>query len=126
MHYRLRVLSLAFLAFTAASVCRATFDCGGYWYNHPVVTSGCVVIGWKITGSHSPTTYQKGGAVPAANIDAIKHYGSDLYGANTFGGSFIVRGANGISVRGYINVKVVNGVATQVTFTNSALYRIFS
>lgn len=120
MSKRFRLLSLTIIALAASSVCQAC------WYNHPVVTSGCVVIGWKSKYSDTPTSYQKGGAVPAVNITAIKQYGTDLIGANCFGGSFKVYGANGISVRGYINVKVVNSVATQVTFTSSALYRIFS
>ncbi|HEX2853307.1 MAG TPA: hypothetical protein VHO24_08715 [Opitutaceae bacterium] len=96
------------------------------WYNHPVVTSGSVVVGWKSKYSDTPTAYEKGGAVPYVNIVAIKQYGTDLPGTGVFGGSFKVYYANGTSVRGYINVKVVNGVATQVTFTTSALYVVFA
>lgn len=121
MNSKFRLLSLAFFVLAASSLCRAT-GCGA-WHNHPVVTGACVVIGWK---SKYTGDYSKGSAVPQDNITAITQFGTDLRGARTFGGSFKVFGANGISIRGYINVKVVNGVATQVTFTGSALYRIFA
>lgn len=124
MKLKFRLLLVVFLMSAFSNVSRATFsDCGDTWFNHPVVTTACVVTGWK---SKYTGAYKKGAAVPQDNINAIKQYGTDLTGWNCFGGSFKVFYSNGISVRGYINVKVVNGVATQVTFTSSALYRIFS
>jgi hypothetical protein len=122
LKFRLLSVVLAMLAFS--NVGHATFsDCGETWFNHPVVTSASAVIGWK---SKYTGAYKKGAAVPQDNINAIKQYVTDLTGWNCFGGSFKVYYSNGISVRGYINVKVVNGAVSQVTFTSSALYRIFS
>jgi hypothetical protein len=118
---RFRLLSVTIFALAVSSVSQAC------WYNHPIVTNGCVVIGWKSKYSDTPTSYEKGGAVPYVNIVAIKQYGT-VIGASykkTYGGSFKVYGAGGYSTRGYINVKVVNGVVTQVTFTTSALYVVF-
>jgi hypothetical protein len=85
------------------------------WYNHPICTTGGVILSWHSTytdfnGSDFKSPDAPGGGVPAANLRGIYERGTSISSGSSGdvkGGSFAVyNGPSRSSIRGWINVTV--------------------